>query len=173
LSALYVFQLSHYAAVIAPTLALLAVCGVDALRQSWPKFSASITVFFTLAIVILCVTETAELNRYVKDEWIDPSQLIVADDVVRNLSYKPAVVLFKYDPSLSSEIEPVYNIDVPWPDEAQVIRAHDLGARDVELFEYYAKNQPERAIYRYDRVSGSLKFLGFARDRFWLKHSRL
>jgi hypothetical protein len=164
LSMLYVFQLAHYAVVIAPVLAMLVVCGIEAMRQSWPKFSASIAAFFTLAIIILSVTETAELNRFVKDEWIDPSALLVANKVVHDLPQKPAVILFKYDPSLSSEIEPVYNIDVAWPDDAPVIRAHDLGPRNVELFNYYALHQPNRAIYEYDRASGSLHFLGRAKD---------
>jgi hypothetical protein len=43
-----------------------------------------------------------------------------------------------------------------------VIRAHDLGDRNIEIFRYYAEHQPERAFYLYDRGDNSLRFLGYA-----------
>jgi hypothetical protein len=46
----------------------------------------------------------------------------------------------------------VYNVDVAWPDDALIIRAHDLGARDVEIIEYYGRAQPQRNVYVVDRA---------------------
>ncbi|MDB5301841.1 MAG: hypothetical protein JWO87_3504, partial [Phycisphaerales bacterium] len=62
--------------------------------------------------------------------------------------------------------EPVYNTDVAWPDDAPVIRAHDLGdARNREIYAYYARTQPECMFYRFDpQATPSLKELGRARD---------
>ena len=38
---------------------------------------------------------------------------------------------------------------------------HDLGAsRNRELFDYYARIQPDRIVYQFDRESRSLKELG-------------
>jgi hypothetical protein len=30
-----------------------------------------------------------------------------------------------------------------WPDDAPIIRAHDLGERNAELFRYYAARKPQ------------------------------
>jgi hypothetical protein len=74
-------------------------------------------------------------------------------------------VLFRYTSGTSSpHEEPVYNVDVTWPVDARIIRAHDLGDRNVELFRYYADRQPERNVYRFDRATGELTFLGKAAD---------
>jgi hypothetical protein len=77
---------------------------------------------------------------------------------------KPAVVLIRYHPGDDFFREPVYNWDVPWPDDAPVIRAHDLGpARDGEIFEYYARRQPDRNFYLFDfRAREPMVLLGRA-----------
>jgi hypothetical protein len=73
-------------------------------------------------------------------------------------------VLFRFSDRNAHE-EPVYNTDAAWPDDATVIRAHDLGERrNREIYRYYAQRQPDRAFYRYDRADDSIRFLGFARD---------
>jgi hypothetical protein len=164
LYAMWVFKLPHYPAVLAPSLALAVACGIEALRQSWGRIQNSVTVFFTAAIVILSVTETAEFNRVMRDEWYDPSALIAANKLADQLPEKPAVILFKYDPSISSEVEPVYNSDVAYPDDADVVRAHDLGDRDAEIFRYYANQTPQRVFYRFDRKTETLSRLGTASE---------
>ena len=61
--------------------------------------------------------------------------------------------------------EPVYNVDVAWPDRASMIRAHDLGPeRDGELFRYYAAVSPNRLVYRFDRRTGQVQELGRVGD---------
>jgi hypothetical protein len=48
-----------------------------------------------------------------------------------------------------------------WPDDARIIRAHDLGPeRNRELFRYYAQRQPQRTVYRFDRMTATLTRLG-------------
>ena len=61
--------------------------------------------------------------------------------------------------------EPVYNTDVAWPDDATVIRAHDLGERNRELIGYYARVSPGRWVYLYDKSTGELTNLGQAGGR--------
>ena len=73
---------------------------------------------------------------------------------------EPAIVLFKYAGDGHSAEEPVYNMDVANPDDAPIIRAHDLGARNIELFDYYARIAPQRMVYRYDRDTCQLMKLG-------------
>jgi len=51
------------------------------------------------------------------------------------------------------------------PDDAPIIRAHDLGLdRNRALFDYYAQRQPQRTVYLYDRARRSLVELGNVSD---------
>jgi hypothetical protein len=95
---------------------------------------------------------------------MDSSELRRIDSALARLDHTPAVVLFHFPPEGAAHLEPVYNITTAWPDDAEVIRGHDLGDRNIEIFRYYAARQPDRAFYRYDRADGTLTFLGFARD---------
>lgn len=164
LYAFYVFKLPHYAAVLAPATAVMVVCGIDALRRAWPRLRHEVTVFFAAAVVILSATETAELNRIVRDEWFDGGAIADARRLAENLPEKPAVILFTYDRSITSEIDPVYNSDVAWPDDAPVVRAHDRPEHNAALIRHYARHQPGRVIYRFDRVTETLQRLGTARE---------
>jgi hypothetical protein len=69
------------------------------------------------------------------------------------------VVLFRFDVENGNpHIEPVYNAGVAWPDDAPVIRAHDLGpARNQQLYEYYARHQPQRAVYLFDLSAATIQ----------------
>ncbi|HXE55637.1 MAG TPA: hypothetical protein VN541_21615, partial [Tepidisphaeraceae bacterium] len=73
-----------------------------------------------------------------------------------------SVVLFRFTKDCDVHQEPVYNTDVCWPDDARVIRAQDLGARDGELLRYYALRQPDRTYFLFDRATGSVVPLGNA-----------
>ena len=79
---------------------------------------------------------------------------------IEELVRPPAVVLFGVSPDLWTEM--AYNTDVAWPDDAPIVRAHDLGARDAELVDYYGQLQPERMICQFDWGRGSIRFLGKA-----------
>jgi hypothetical protein len=61
---------------------------------------------------------------------------------------KPALVLFTYGGSFVEE--PVYNTGVAWTFDADILRAHDLGLRNPELFATLARAQPARTVYRFD-----------------------
>jgi hypothetical protein len=53
---------------------------------------------------------------------------------------------------------------VAWPDQAPIVRAHDLGDLNIELYRYYALKQPDRHVYIFDRASYTLKPLGRVAD---------
>jgi hypothetical protein len=63
------------------------------------------------------------------------------------------VVLFRYHRGLNFHEEPVYNYDAPAIDDNPIIRAHDLGDRNIEIARYYAEHQPDRHFYLFDRGS--------------------
>jgi hypothetical protein len=60
--------------------------------------------------------------------------------------------------------EPVYNTDVANIDNAPIIRAHDLGPRNVEIIRYYAERQPDRVFYVCDASRPILDRLGTAAE---------
>jgi hypothetical protein len=76
----------------------------------------------------------------------------------------PAVVLFRYHPASSFHEEPVYNDDAARLNDNPIVRAHDLGERNAEIFRYYAEHQPNRTFYRFDRGDASLQRLGTAAE---------
>ena len=86
------------------------------------------------------------------------------NDKLSHLDHTPAVVLFRYRSGNDVHEEPVFDIDAPWPDDAPIVRAHDLGRRNAEIFRYYAQRQPNRMFYLYDLKSSQLEPLGRASD---------
>src|SRR4029079_18707769 len=66
----------------------------------------------------------------------------------------PAIVLFRFTDIDNVHDEPVYNVETANPDNAKIIRAHDLGPRNIELFNYYATRQPNRHVSVFDPPAG-------------------
>jgi hypothetical protein len=109
-----------------------------------------------------------ELNRSRRDQDLTKPLMVVNYLTLPQKVQPPALVLFTYSATglyPNPHHEPVYNIDVAWPDDAPIIRAHDLGAqRNQRIYDYYARISPERVVYLYDRSVGELVRLGTARE---------
>jgi hypothetical protein len=125
-----------------------------------------------------------QLNRLIYDQYFETPEIEVIDHTLARAVSPPAVVMFHFnrdtliggktitnDPS----IEPVFNSSVAWPDDAAIIRAHDLnpnvsivgkpGDLDHPLYEYYARIDPKRVFYLYDRGGlTKLRRLGTAEE---------
>jgi hypothetical protein len=85
---------------------------------------------------------------------------------------QPAIALFKYRRWNNPHEEPVYTTTAAWPDEAAIIRAHDLGTeKNLELLKYYAQHQPQRHIYFFDRADNSISYKGQAGE-LWAAYQR-
>jgi hypothetical protein len=159
----YTFFLEHYAVVIAPAVVLAIVMAMGAIGRWHPRARSAV-----LGIVLaFACTSLWELNHSVNDEPFRSTWLRQLHDSTE----KDAIVLFTFDvnpadPRLLEIIsqEPVYNSDVLWPDDAPLIRAHDLGDRNIELFRYFASHAPDRMIYRFSRKTGDVQPLGRAID---------
>src|SRR5947209_18297139 len=98
----------------------------------------------------------------VRGEAVDPIPVPTIAAAREQLAqiHEPAIVLFTFRAGDNVHEEPVYNVDVANPDDAPIIRAHDLGERNGELLRYYAASQPGRRGYRFDRRSRTLQRLG-------------
>jgi hypothetical protein len=167
---IYTFYVQHYALVIAVPVALLILAGWDALAAGVPRAAGdSVRLVSAVAVLALGVLSTPQLERVrMNDEWKLAGWAREVDDRVAAVAGRPAIVLFRFDPATSNtHVEPVYNVDVAWPDDARVIRAHDLGdAANARLLAYYAAREPGRRVYRYDRAASAaanpLRYLGTA-----------
>jgi hypothetical protein len=129
--------------------------GWESLERAWPASRAAIGGFMLVCMVGLGVADLPIFNpenRTINVNGYDVEQR-AADVALAHLPKTPAVVLFRFDPAVCNpNEEPVYNDTVAWPDDANVVRARDLGPdENWKLIEYYAKLQPDRWFYIYDR----------------------
>src|SRR5688572_9787868 len=151
LYALHPFLLPHYPPIVSPAIVLGVLLGKDVLEKRWPRWRETATVFLTVAIAGFALTATAEVSRF-PDEQIPTFAITKINRELDNAVQKPAVVLFRFRPNNIIHQEPVFNFQSAWPDDATVIRAHDLGPeKNLELLKHYAQRQPERHVYFYDR----------------------
>lgn len=160
----YTFFLEHYILVVVPAIALLAALSVDRLAAAWPGQGPRLLTAGFMATIAFCLTGTYELNHQVSDEPFHSTLL----RGLHELAEPNSIILFTYNPTqmppASITQEPVYNTDVPWPDDAPMIRAHDLGPRNVELFRYYAQRQPTRVVHVFDLATGNVQDLGSVKN---------
>lgn len=163
LYALNPFFLLHYAVPLTAAAALFAVLGARAVEGALaaPTHRRFAATFLTTALVLLAVGSLPQLNSRITDE---PYRTPLLDYTQKALAQidPPAVVLFRFTPGQNVHEEPVYNLDVTWPDDAPIIRAHDLGPRDGQLLRYYAMRQPKRVYWLFDRRDGHVYELGDA-----------
>jgi hypothetical protein len=175
--ALNTFFLEHYAAAVIPAVLVSVLLGVHAVADAWPRWRDHVLSAGALVLVTTSLLSLYELNPLTTAlDRPEQSRLHAVDDetfhsdLLRFVHYqveaavdKPAVVLFTYEPGLKVIEEPVYNTDTARLDDAPVIRAHDLGPRNAEIFDYYARHQPDRTFDRFDRSTGTLTPLGKAK----------
>jgi len=161
------FFLEHYAIAIIPAMVLWVLLGFDAATRAWPRHQSRITGVATALVVAASLTSLWEINhlivrdpsKQVSDEPLPSALLRKAHELLRG---ERAVVLFRYSPKQNWKAEPVYNSEVVWPDDAEVVRAHDLGARDSEIVDYYAQTQPDRVFFVWDLGKDELRRIGTA-----------
>jgi len=105
-----------------------------------------------------------EFNRHANDELHPPVFFRTFNQRMAALPHQPAVVLFRFHPNQNIDDEPVYNSEVIWPDDSPVVKAHDLGPRNIEVYRYYAGQPDNRYFYLFDEKDGAIYYLGRARD---------
>jgi hypothetical protein len=161
LYAFYTVFLEHYAIILMPAVAMVCLLSVGAIGQALPRaLRPSASAALTVLIAVACLTSFWEINRMIappgKQVDDEPIRSAMLRDFNQKIPYasdlqKPAVFLFRYHKGDNFFEEPVYNTDVAWPDDAEIIRAHDLGPqRDRQIVEYYAGRTPVRHFYLFD-----------------------
>jgi hypothetical protein len=158
----YVFFFPHYTVTAVAAVVVAVLIGGEQLPTLLPAVArpwgaAAVPV----VLVGLAVAALPQFDPTWNDDLFASPLIADVDRQLAAIGHRPAIVLFTYDPKRNVNEEPVYNADVAGPDDAAVVRAHDLGrGRNTELFAYYAAHQPDRFAYRYDEASRVLEPLG-------------
>lgn len=154
----YAFRLPHYTLSAAPAVIVLALAGVEGLVEISGRFRTAVRAFGLLGCALVSVAELPEFNRTNFDEYFPAPQVQTVAKKIEALPREPAIVLFRWSERGDPQEEPVYNISDWRIDRNLIIRAHDLGARNMELIKYYQRVSP-RAVYLYDRADDSITLL--------------
>ena len=160
----WVMFLPNYAAVVAPLVAFAVVLGAQQLVDHFPGRKQALSASLTASVFLLGLISLPELSG--KDKT-NSSEVMRKFNEVSAKIHRPAVVFFRYptgDP-MAWRHEQTYNIDAASIDDEPIVRAQDLGERNIELVRYYAKKQPERTFYSFDQKTMTLKELGTAGQR--------
>ena len=161
----YPFFLPTYLIAAVPAAVTACVLGLRTIERAWPAARAAVGLGSLVAVALATAWTLPETQpggfTFAGGEPVSR----YAHEVLPYVVQTPAVVLFRYDlGSGTYDDEPVYNPGVIWPDDAEIIMAHDLGPQNDDLLAYYADRQPERAVYLFDRRSMRLELLGLAGD---------
>jgi hypothetical protein len=164
-----VFRLYFYPVPAIPAAICVVFMGWEALERAWPRQRWRIFSLIAPAIVGFAIWNMPELNADIRSlPQVSEQMKWINADLARLSS--PSVVLFRFDPSwIPVDSFPVFNDDVPWPDNAKVVRANGLGeAQNWKLYDYYSRFQPDRRVYAYARSRANdphpLKYLGTASE---------
>jgi hypothetical protein len=161
----YVFFFPHYVLTAAAAVIAGILAGAAGAEHLLPRHRSAVAVGMVLFIGGLAVAAWPQFDPDLHDIAFASEKLAKVNQTLATIPRdQRAVVLFTFDPQRDISTEPVYNIDVAYPDEARIVRAHDLGPRDGEIIRYYAARQPGRVFYRYEESSGKLILLGPAAD---------
>jgi len=153
---LYPSVLRHYAVPLAGAMAVTVVMAMEGFGRLGPR-ARRIAVAAGAAVAVASLPQFQRLP----DDYNGVAPTVVAaEHALRAIVGKPAIVFFTWNPARDLHDEPVYTYSAAHPDDAQIIRARDLGEQNIELIQHYAQLQPDRDVYRFDERDGKLYHLG-------------
>jgi hypothetical protein len=148
-----------YAMITAAAIIPLALLGARELEEaSGPLKSFAVPV---MAVILagIGIMGLPRIRGPVQEQYLMPT-LDAVETQLSSVSGR-ALVFFTYRTGQNTHEEPVFNVDVANIDSARIVRAHDLGpSENIKLIRYYARLQPDRQVYAFDRANLSLRPLG-------------
>ena len=149
------FFLPQYQMPLIPIALLVVVMGIRALERAWPHWRSAIATVGTAAVLMAGFSSLPAFNPGAADALAHGMPLVrYCHDKLPFEVQTPALVLVRFDAATCSvHEEPVVNPYTLEPQEAAIVMAHDLGARDGEILRHFGKAQPERNVYLLDRRS--------------------
>jgi len=150
-----VFQ-AYYPIVVIPSVMMLVLLGTKVVSRG--RFAEVAWTGLMLWCALMAITALPEAASNLRDRFFEPRLMRQVDEWQESHRGR-ALVIFRYSPRRNIHEEPVYNAGVAWPDEANVVRAQDLGRENHKLFEYYARTQPDREVWLFDEERREFKRL--------------
>jgi hypothetical protein len=151
-----------------PTAYAVALCAMAGLffaceqLQRWLGKGAS--AMLALLVAVSLVPIIPESRGLPDDEPGSYPSLLKFHENLPILVRKPALVLVWYETGAGVGNDPhcevVYNYTVSDIDRANIILANDLSERNREIIDYYARTQPERFVYVFDRATRTVSYFG-------------
>jgi hypothetical protein len=159
----YAIYLVHYVAVVMPTIIFAVLLGKQVLETAWdrPAVRSLLVTLLTAVTIAVSVASVVESRRliYIRRR-ATPSMDLDANlpEVIKS----PALVFYTFGEGDAYHEEPVYNVDVAWPDDAVIVRAHDRGLdQNAKLVRHYAGiGQSDRHVYFIDRGGDLPQYIG-------------
>jgi hypothetical protein len=162
---LYAIFLQHYVVVVAPVVVFMVLLGKHVTETAWPRLRPGLTVMLTALVL---VASLGRLRLFYPFEPLMKIELWVMEmnGELGKLVQTPALVLYNLNADGSGfHQEPVYNVDVAWPDDAPIVRAHNLGpGTTAKLIRYYAALGQDRHVYVMDRLPDQPHYRGTVRE---------
>ena len=154
----WVMFLPYYAAVVAPIVAFAVVLGARQVVETFAERRAELSICLASAIFALALVSLPEFAG--KDKTSTSPAMQKFNELAASI-HAPAVVFFRYplDDPMAWRHEQTYNVEAANIDDQPIVRAQDLGERNVELIRYYADKQPSRKFYRFDQKMMTLRML--------------
>ncbi len=157
----YAFDFAHYYVSLLPGVLVLIFSGCDTLGIMFPRAPSFVKTFRCVLPAVIAVMAMPQFKSDIDEQFIDTPIEPLVRAFERSVIEPRTILLVRSGPTNVPQWEVVYNVNTAWPDDAKVIRAHDLGReKNRELFRYYAERQPDRFVYRYDRALGQFIRLG-------------
>jgi hypothetical protein len=163
--------LKHYSLAIVPAVICLILMAWESLERTFPAARKMIFTFMLLSIATLAASALPECNALAAPLATSSDDARIADQNLATLPPRSSLVLFQFDPKSDSyHVDPAYNADVAWPDDALIVRANDLGENEnLAIYRYYAQRGQNRDVYLYDRTAARngqnpLRLLGTTQD---------
>ncbi|CAN5429974.1 hypothetical protein BH10PLA1_BH10PLA1_08650 [soil metagenome] len=161
---LYAYFTAQYLAMAIPAWVLWQLMGIEAIALAFPN-STSLRPAMLFCVAMIVLPYLPPMQGGVHDEIIDGAELNRVDEALQSVQ-KPAVVMFRFvRGQCDVQQEPVFNSGVAWPDDADVVRLHDLGEeKNLRVLQYYGSRKPDRTFYLYDRATGALSREGLGSE---------
>jgi len=151
----WVMFLPFYACVVAPLIAFAVVLGATQIIENFPLYRKAISTWLAASIFFLAVISLPEFAGKDKSPYSEVMQTYtkLAASIPRR-----AVVFFRYptDDPMAWRHEQTYNIDAANIDDQFIVRAQDLGERNIELIQYYQARQQDRDYYLFEQSTKRL-----------------
>ncbi len=158
----HAFYAEHYIVIIAVPIALILLVAITSWIELLQKYiPGNWAAAFWIILLISCVSQGVQFFQNQANPFRVYKSVNFVQEQLPKIAESPALVFCKYDAATCNyHDEPVYNYHAARIDDNPIVLAQWLGARNIELVDYYRKIGQNRTVYELDRGSLTLTRIG-------------